>query len=55
MDKKIRTDTLLDPHYTTNENFSFPKPFEEPDIKFPKTKYKHYSDFTKTFDRITYK
>ena len=55
MDKKLKTDLILDPHYSTNEKFSFPKAFVEPDVKFPRTKYKHYSQFTKSFDKITYK
>ncbi len=55
MDKKLKTDLILDPHYSTKEKFSFPQAFVEPDVKFPKTKYKHYSQFTKSFDKITYK
>lgn len=54
IDKKERTDSVLDPHYTLKENFMFPRKFEEKNYQPKPPRYKIYSEFTKSFDKITH-
>jgi hypothetical protein len=55
IDKKERTDNILDPHYSTKDKFNFPPKFQEPKMKDIPIRYKHYHEFTKSYDKITYK
>jgi len=55
IDKKIRTDTILDPHYEAKDKFSFPPQFKEKQLEYKRPNYKPYSEFTKSFDRTTHK
>ena len=55
IDKKIRTDPILDPHYVAKDKFMFPPRFQEKECEYKKPNYKHYDQFTKVFDKVTYK
>lgn len=45
----------MDPHFTTKEKFSFPPKFQERQEQEKRKMFKHYDEFTKKFDRVTYK
>lgn len=49
------TDSIMDPHFHTNDKFKFPPKFEEKKTLDKPKKFKHYSEFTKMFDKVTYK
>ena len=53
IDKKERTDTIFNPHYSTVEKFSFPEKFKAKETIRERPKYRHYDEFTRTFDKKT--